>query len=57
MKLIDAASRKVLRVLNGHKKGEYGGRNTILAWSPDGRILASGSLDDNVVRLWGVPNY
>jgi WD40 repeat protein len=39
---------KLIKVLKGHKR-----RVTSIKFSPDGKLLASGS-DDGTVRLWGV---
>jgi WD40 repeat protein len=45
--LWDLATGKELHRLEGHQ-----GEVDCLAWSPDGKTLASGSFGDNTVRLW-----
>jgi WD40 repeat protein len=45
--LNDGASLDEVRQLTGHT-GQIGA----LAWSPDSKVLASGAINDNVVRLW-----
>jgi RNA polymerase sigma factor (sigma-70 family) len=49
IRLLDAATGKVLRRLVGHK-----GRVNTVAFSPDGTLLASGGGEDHKVRLWNV---
>ena len=46
VKLWDVATGKLLASLQGHTGGVYS-----VAWSPDGKTLASGS-DDRTVKLW-----
>ncbi|HET9223639.1 MAG TPA: hypothetical protein VFO07_14095 [Roseiflexaceae bacterium] len=45
--LNDGESLDEVRQLTGHT-GQVGA----LAWSPDSKVLASGAINDNVVRLW-----
>jgi WD40 repeat protein/GTPase SAR1 family protein len=53
----DAATRVDLdRVVAEHPLRGHTGRITRIAWSPDGRWLASPSLDDSV-RLWESPTW
>ena len=46
VKLWDVATGKLLASLRGHTGAVY-----TVAWSPDGKTLASGS-DDRTVKLW-----
>ena len=46
MKLWEAATGKLLSTLQGHTGEVYS-----VAWSPDGKTLASGS-SDQTVKLW-----
>jgi RNA polymerase sigma factor (sigma-70 family) len=47
--LWDLTSRKEIRAFRGHKAAPEG-----VAFSPDGRTLASGSWQDHTIRLWDV---
>ena len=50
-KEIGKCVRFYFAVLRGHTAAIYG-----MAWSPDGRILASGS-EDNTIRIWNPDTY
>jgi WD40 repeat protein len=47
IRLNNSTSLDEERELDGHS-GQVG----VLAWTPDGAILASGALNDNTIRLW-----
>jgi WD40 repeat protein len=49
VRIWDAGTDRVVASLRGHK-----GRILGLAWSRDGRLLASGGYDDKTVRIWTV---
>jgi WD40 repeat protein len=49
IRLWDIGSREVQATLLGHH-----GEVTSLAWSPDGKVLASRSKEDHTVRFWDV---
>lgn len=46
----DATTYREVALLNGYMKWD-----SSIAFSPDGKILASGNMDGSV-RLWGIPN-
>ncbi len=49
LKMVDVTTGKLLFSTPAHTKAVYG-----LAISPDGRLLASGAIDDPVVKFWKV---